>query len=258
MKKLKRLLRSPAGSALLFILAAGLLLTGSIGGARAALSEISDDYRSRLPLQNIDIALFENGVDVSNGVLLEGLLAEGASLQPGRTYPEVLHVQNRGTIDEYVRVSVYRYWVDEAGNKRLDLAPELIEPGFANPSRWLMDPDAATRERTVLYYSTALAPGASSVPFLETLTVSGTILDLVETEPLGNGELRFVYAYNGMRCVLDVQADGVQTHNGEDAVRSAWGRQVAVSNGVLSLRSGQISSNGAGSGVLHVSGAQEP
>lgn len=258
MKKLKRLLRSPVGTGCLFALAALLLLVGSIGGARAALSQFSEDYVSHLPLKHIGIALYENGVDVSNDKLLVNLYPQGETLQPGRTYPEVLQVMNRGTIDEYVRVSIYRYWADAEGNKLRDLSPDLIELGYVNPSQWLMDQRATTRERTVLYYSTILAPGATSLPFTDTLTVNGSILDQVRTEDLGNGRLRLLYAYDGAYIALDVQADGVQTHNAAEAVHSAWGRQVSVSNGVLSLSSGQSGADGSGSGAIRMSVPENP
>ncbi len=35
-----------------------------------------------------------------------------AEIQPGRQYEEELCVRNTGNIDQYVRVMIYRYWVD--------------------------------------------------------------------------------------------------------------------------------------------------
>ena len=51
----------------------------------------------------------------------------GEKLVPGKAYPEALSVKNSGTIDQYVRVMVYRYWVDKEGNKTTELSPELID-----------------------------------------------------------------------------------------------------------------------------------
>ena len=35
---------------------------------------------------------------------------------------------------------------------------------------------------------------------------------------------------------LEVQVDGVQTHNAEDAIKSAWGRDVSISGTTLGLK----------------------
>ena len=44
------------------------------------------------------------------------------------------------------------------------------------------------------------------------------------------------YAYDGYRFCLEAEVDAVQTHNAEDAVKSAWGVDVNIAqDGTLSL-----------------------
>ena len=44
------------------------------------------------------------------------------------------------------------------------------------------------------------------------------------------------YTYDGISFAIDIEADAVQTHNAEDAIRSAWGRDVTIdSNGNIEL-----------------------
>ena len=43
------------------------------------------------------------------------------------------------------------------------------------------------------------------------------------------------YIYDNKQFWVDVKVDVVQEHNAADAVWSAWGRRVQVSDGVLSL-----------------------
>ena len=50
---------------LTFVLAAGLLLFSSIGGARAALTYFSETYVSRVQMSNIGVTLLENGKEIS-------------------------------------------------------------------------------------------------------------------------------------------------------------------------------------------------
>ena len=44
--------------------------------------------------------------------MLEGMLAEEEELVVGKKYNEELSVKNTGDIDQYVRVSIYKYWID--------------------------------------------------------------------------------------------------------------------------------------------------
>jgi hypothetical protein len=246
-------------TAVLFALAAILLLGSSIGGARAALTYYSETYSSRLQMYDIGVTLNENGHAVSwrdydsgsdgqwsqsSGVLLADMLSEGESLVLGKSYPEALSVTNSGTIDEYVRVSLYKYWLDQDGQKLQELSPELIElallcdqTGYANG--WILDSSASTRERTVLYYDSVLPAGETTVPLSDTLTVDGMVASKVSQEKkTENGYTTIIttYDYDGVRFQIEACVDAVQTHNAVDAIWSAWGRRVSVNNGTLSLR----------------------
>ena len=153
MKKLKKLIASPVTTIAAFAVAAGLLLFSSIGGARAALTYFSDDYAANIQLHEIGVTLVENGAPVE-GELLAGLLGEGQELELGAAYQEELGVYNSGIINEYVRVSIHKYWVDQEGEKIPSLSPDLIDLNLVNiGDAWLLDGSASTQERTVLYYS---------------------------------------------------------------------------------------------------------
>ena len=148
MKKKRSILFSPAVTIVAFVLAAGLILFGSINGARAALTYYSETYASRYQMYDIGVTLQENGERVSwrdynsgradgswdenTGILLANMLAEGEKLQVGRAYTEELNVANSGTINQYVRVTVYKYWVDEKENKLQNMDPALIDLHLVN------------------------------------------------------------------------------------------------------------------------------
>jgi hypothetical protein len=243
----------------LFVLAAVLLLGSSIGGARAALTYYSETYSSRLQMYDIGVTLNENGSAVSwrdynsgsdgdwsqsSGVLLSNMLAEGESLALGKSYPEAISVTNSGTIDEYVRVSLYKYWLDANGDKMQQLSPELIDlnllcdqTGYANG--WLLDESSSTAERTVLYYDQILPAGATTVPLSDTLTVDGMVASKVTQETTtenGYTTITTTYDYDGVQFQIEACVDAVQTHNAADAIWSAWGRRVSVNDGTLALQ----------------------
>jgi len=243
----------PLGTALLFVLAAGLLMFSSIGGARAALTYFSENYSSRVQMYDIGVSLNENGQKVSwrdynansngswneaTGALLANLLEDGESLKLGKTYPEEISVTNSGTIDTYVRVTLYKYWLDADGEKLQELSPDLIDLHLVNLDTWLPDESASTDERTVLYYDRILAAGETSPALSDTLTVSGLLASKVTQTVTREGDkeiITTVYDYDGVRFQIEAQVDAVQTHNAADAIRSAWGRDVRISDGGLSL-----------------------
>lgn len=279
MKKLIKMLPPKAVTAML-VAAALLLLSGSVGGTRAALTYYSDTYSSRIRLDNIGVTLEENGEqdedwkevswrnydkdgnweetelkdDNGNQVtpkLLTGMLAEGEELKIGKKYSEQLRVKNTGAIGQYVRVTIYKYWVDEKGErvsgKDLTLDPEMINLELVTNNGWIEDTAAHTPERTVLYYTSVLpAPTgegnntryAVTTPFANSLTINQEITKRVTEEVTKDGEytiIKSTYDYDGKQFHIEVLVDAVQDHNAEDAILSAWGKNVTITNGTLSF-----------------------
>ena len=206
---IKKILRSPITSIVLFLAATALLVTSSIGGVRAALNIQSEDYLAQIKLDEIEVALKENNIIVEGDLtLLNSLIPQGESLVLGKTYDEQLSVQNVGAINQYVRVSVFKYW-KKNNVKAVDLDPSLIDLHFVTGNGWIIDEAASTEERTVLYYNAGtLAPGADLSIFTDTLTVQTGAA---------------AQQYEGAELWIEAVVDGVQDHNGGDAVTSVWG-----------------------------------
>lgn len=267
MNKIKRIISMPSVTVAAFALSAVLLLTSGVGGARAALTYYSEVYSTRVAVSSIGVALNENGEAVSRrdydgdgqwsqetGVLLSQMLKEDTSVKLGKAYPEELSVTNSGRIGQYVRVSVHRYWTENADNSTMDgeknreISPAMIRltldgrdvGELARETGWLVDEDASTPERTVLYYSRMLAPGETTALFADTLTIDPEVASRVtQTEKTGaDGKSKVItttYDYDGFRFCVEAKVDAVQEHNARDAVYSAWGRSVSIGDGTLSL-----------------------
>lgn len=242
MKRWKKILTSPITTVAAFALAAGLLLFSSIGGARAALTYFSEDYETNIEMHEIGVTLNENGAPVADGKLLTGLLQDGEPLKLGVTYDERLSVSNSGVINEYVRVNIHKYWLKD-GEKVPTLSPDFIGLNLVNlGSDWILDGEATTKERTVLYYNKLLTAGSETPLFADKLTIDGQVaLKVSETrEDSYSGDKKYttittVYEYDGAQFCIEAKVDAVQEHNAEDAIWSAWGRRVTISDGVLSL-----------------------
>ncbi len=222
MSKVKKFIKSPAMLVILFSIAAGLIISGSIGGARAVL-EYSDTYQSQLNLYSIDIRLNDG-----SGVLLESLKKDLEEKEEkfavGKHYTEPLTVNNSGTIDEYVRVIVTRYWETEDEEngvvKDYTLDPEKIVLKGTGDG-WVFDEEYSTKEKLVFYY-TGIVEAGGAAPELKL----DYCIDISAAKDKD---------YDGASFKLEAEADGVQTHNAQHAITSAWGRPVTVSGGTLSL-----------------------
>ena len=247
-KKKKSFPKKPA----LVLTAAALLLVGStVGSTRAALTYYSENYSAQMNMQSIGVSLLENDKVVSSrdyvsnnewkgtseGTLLTNLLGKDETFTPGKKYNEAISVKNSGTIDTFVRVIITKSWQDEKGNKNTNLSPDLIELNFLTDNGWQVADAQSTKERTVLYYTKAVAAGDTTPALSDTLRINPSIASDV-TKPVPESEkesekgktITYTYKYNGYTFHIDAEVDAVQTHNAKDAIKSAWGVDVNVSD----------------------------
>ena len=232
----------------LLAISATLLVASTVGSTRAALTYYSENFSAEVTVSNIGVTLLENGEAVGHrnyvsggawdetaGVLLENMLEEDEKLALGKDYEEKLSVQNSGAIDNYVRVTLRKSWQDEEG-KKTNLSPELIELDILEGNGWVIDDSASTEERIVLYYTSILPVGAETPAFTEAISIN-PIIGTKVVKTVEGSVVTYEHEYNGYKFVVEADVDAVQTHNAADAIKSAWGVDVAVSgNGSISLR----------------------
>ncbi|MGI5873563.1 MAG: hypothetical protein ACOX8R_02750 [Bacillota bacterium] len=251
MSHMKKILTSTKTTGLMFVLAAALLLFAGVGGARAALAYYSDTYTAEVQMFDIGVSLLERTDPAADyniiasrnysgagdgrwvtqsGALLETMLGDGESLVPGKVYPEYVAASNSGTINEFVRITIRKYWTDAEGAKRPDLSPDLITIGYAANSGWTEDTSSATAERRVFYYNNVLLPGAETNALTESVSISGSVATKVTQTRSADGKtITTTYDYDGVRFVLEAEVDAVQDHNAADAALSAWGKTITTS-----------------------------
>ena len=240
MKKKKK--SFPKKSALLLTASALLLIGSTVGSTRAALTYYSENYSAQIEMQNIGVSLLENGdvvssqdftsknqKEVTNGELLTNLLRENEKFAPGKKYKEELSVKNSGNIDTFVRVILTKSWQDKEGNKNTTLSPDLIELNFLTANGWVVADQQTTDERTVLYYTKAVKAGETTPALSDTLRIDPKIATEVE-KTVKDNTITYTYKYGNYTFHIDAEVDAVQTHNAKDAIKSAWGVDVNVSD----------------------------
>ena len=263
--RLRDIILSPAATIAMFAVAAILILISGMGGARAALQYFSEIYSSQVGMYHIGVTLVENDQDISwrnysgnadgkwekeEGKLLANMLEEDEEyLTIGKEYPEELKVRNSSDeddsednpgINEFVRVTIYKYWMNESPyesdnkKKEWDLDPSLINLNFINTTddggKWILDEDASTDERKVLYYSELLDAGDTTDPFTDFVSIDQKVAKMVKQEPSPDDKtITTTYEYDGMYFAIEATVDAVQEHNAEHAILSAWGKDVKIS-----------------------------
>lgn len=250
-----RFISSAKVNVALFVIAATLLLVSVVGGTQAALTYYSDTYLARLSVSEIGVTLLENDKEVAwrdyegndnwstpstkeDTRLLQNLLGKGEQLQIGRAYPEELQVRNSGQITQYVRIKVYKYWEDGDGNKVNVVTPDLIKLDLAENSGWLIDSEDTTDERIVAYYTLPLASGVTTPALTRTFSIDPSVTQIATEEKKTSGNTTTIetkFDYKGLRFCIEAEVDAVQEHNISAAALSAWGKNVTVSNGTLSI-----------------------
>lgn len=228
----------------LLLAASAVLLAGSgVGSARAALTYYSENYSAQMNMQSIGVSLVENDAVVSSrdyvsdnewsgtteGTLLANMLGEDEKFTPGKRYNEAISVKNSGNIDTFVRVILTRSWQDAEGKKNTSLSPDLIELNYLTDNGWVIAEDQSTPERTVLYYTKALPVGETTPALSDTIRVNESIAQDVTKKVDGN-TIRYTYKYDGYSFHVDAEVDAVQTHNAQEAIKSAWGVDVSVND----------------------------
>lgn len=230
--------------------ASALLLAGStVGSTRAALTYFSENYSASVSISQIGVSIQENGQTVSSRdyagddqwnetstSLFTNLLdtEKGETLVLGKKYDDSITIKNSGSIDTFVRAVVTKSWQDKEGNKDTSLDPDFIRLNFLTENGWQIDESASTPERTVLYYTSLLAPGESTAELLgeDALSIDSAVGTKVNQTEKTTGEGTVItteYAYDGYSFQVEIEADAVQTHSAAEAIKSAWGVDVTVS-----------------------------
>ncbi len=247
MKKRRKASNNKKITYVLLALAMVLLLGSAIGSTRAALTYYSENYTAEITVSQIGVTLLENDKMVNrrdynkdewdqetnnekskeNGILLQNMVPEGEKFALNKEYQEKLSVQNSGSIDEYVRVRIYKYWTDKNGKKETTLKPDLIHLNLVNTDKWI-ERQSDSKECTELYYKGILPSKAKTELFADGIRIDGKLAEHAEVkEDPKTHIITTTYKYDGVEFHVDVEVDAVQTHNAQDAIMSAWGVNAA-------------------------------
>ena len=230
--------RSSFVTGLLFFLAIVLLGASTVGSARAALQYQSDIIVSEFAMKEIHIAITDGEDSIAKNGLVRYMLglseSDPLTFLAGKKYSKDVYITNDGEIDEYMRVVVRKYW--KQNGKLAD--PAVVKPDWITlevADGWTKDEANSTAETAVYIYTPEATTAGGSVKFLTSVQIDKALR--AAKQSTANGETTTTYLYDGVEFCLEIEADGVQTHNAQDAIKSAWGKTVTAASegGAISL-----------------------
>ena len=214
-----------------------LLAGGTYTGTRAVLNIFSPEHFLAFETDSQAVQIQENGNAVS--ALLGGL---NGKIIPGKAYDEQIRAKNStNDADQFVRIVVRKYWKDKNGNKAKDIDKEFLDKiqlTFANPNLWQKNDEETTAEREVYYYRNIVPAGGVTEPLISKLTVDSSVaLKYTVADPDEKNVIRYSYDYDGYQVCIEAEAQSIQTHNAQAAVRSIWGvTNVTASDSTLTVK----------------------
>ena len=215
-------------------------------GSMAEDAKKKEKYRGNL----VEYLGYKN--DTHKGDTAAYKIGTPGKVEPGRTYKEEISAENGSNINQYVRLTVRKYWV-KGGKKDTTLSPELIKLTYNgeaySTAAWKLNSKESTRE-TQTFYLKKMLPGndeqrRSPLLFNE-LTIDESVLDkdnVTRTESTtkdGNKTITtytYSYDYDGYTFYIEADVQAIQTHNVNDAISALWGvSNVTAKNGVVTVK----------------------
>lgn len=256
-----------------------MLAVGGAMSTKAALTYFSEDYISDFELDHLHVHLIENGVDVCHenngddtvhgaakykGNLVEYLgykndkhyddaagykLGTPGTVEPGKTYKEEISCANGQNIDQYVRLTVKKYWVKD-GKKNTKLSPDLIKLTYNgqafNSDLWQINSAEHTAESDTYYLTKMLPANQASGLLFNELTIDKSVADkanmTVSEKETKEGSktvkvVTYTYDYNDYTFYIEANVQAIQTHNVNDAIESLWGvTNVTAADGIVTVK----------------------
>ena len=250
---------------LLMFIALGSLALTTVSAVRATPASESDEYVANMNMPYIGVSLQEGNAeegkwttvayrnfdpdsetwDPERGVkgdpIFTGL--KDVEFGVGDLFEDDFRVVNSGNIVEYVRVVVYKYWLDADGKEKdTSLDSSFIDLIYNEKGNWIKDEKYSTKEKEIWYYRMPLNVDEATDALITGLRLDGKIKEMYTVDKIEKQSedgkyttISYDYLYNGREFKVEMEVDGVQYKHGSDAILSAWGRANTIENDRLSL-----------------------
>ena len=205
---------------------AAVMVMGAVVGGSLAAGQASAENPVTAPLAAATLNIEWNGGESKSVgfTVTDKALMPADNIEVNNGY----EVDNTGSVDAYIRVTVTKYWAD-GKDKTTDLAAENIELGL-NSEDWLQAEslfEGNSNETEVYYYKYPVPAGQSTSELLETIGIPADLTNdyadkTVKLEAVADG-VQFAGA-----DAADLNASGILASWGVVAELDANGNLVSV------------------------------
>ena len=192
----------------LMSIAIGLLAVSIIGGS-IAYFRADSEAKNQITAGNLGVELQFNDDNLDN-IVNNGLVVSGA--MPGDVFEYPLQAYNDGDFDQYVRITLTKYWEDGNGQKSFDADASKIELDLNN-DEWIVDDSDVNNEVIYCYYKKPVSAK----------TTTSQVTDSIAIGDLTNEDRDL---YMALQLKVDVEVDAIQKVAAQDAILAEWGLDV--------------------------------
>jgi len=187
---------------LLIIVGLILIGVGVTGGTYTYFRTESSPAQNQVNTKSLELALVGD-------VETEGIVYTD-ELVPGGIIKKEVAVQNTKDLPMYVRVVLYKYWMDvneerTKANKDYQAITEDIYI-CGTTSDWIIG-EGDEDEQLILYYKKVLQPGETTSSFMKSIELTDAFGNTLENRGIG----------------IEIEANGVQIYSAQEAMMSEWG-----------------------------------
>ena len=202
------------------------------------------NFSTNISPGQVSVYMMENGIELvkdnnhQSNIFTNSLIIS-ETIKPNKKYNAAIGFINKGTIPAYIRAQIDKCWVDNNGEKDIDLEENYINieyntidplDGPNNGTKgWIEIDYLRTDERNVFLYNYAVDPSDSlsdgrTIDLIKSIKIDDQVLTAVSYNVDSNtGEVTTIYRYNDMYIELFIEGDAVQNSQPVNSIRSAWG-----------------------------------
>ena len=197
-----------------------------LGGTYAAISTTSNPITKEVSTSKLGIKIDQNADEAKEIVSKDDNSIIYGAVSGGETINSPVTIENTEDKDCYIRVTIYREWLDENGKladfekadpKEIDLlkidetkTQQSLSGGTVD-ANWIYQEPEDDPEVVYAYYKTPVNSGG----------VTDRVFDSVKA--LKNSKTTNSNSYTGLQIQLTFDADAIQTTAAADAMTAEWG-----------------------------------
>lgn len=202
-------------------LAMTLLVVAIVGGSLAYF-RAETDTQTPISVGNLGVELRLD--DVGNQSYIKDNILDVDGGMPGDSYDYPLYAYNTGDYDSYIRITLTRYWKNQAdGTKNFDAdAGQILlqlngnnlqtdKDEFIETDDWIIDARDKNKEVVYMYYKMPVKADEGTSHAIDNIMI---------------GDIKDQKFYSTLKLKVDVEVDAIQTVAAKDAILAEWGLYV--------------------------------